>query len=98
VLSLAGSGLLGLRARDLNQQSLGHCLANEPNACDEQGASLRGQAQNFGNAATAAAIAGGALAVTGVVLLLTAPSSKREIRVGGSPTPGGTMVFVGGTL
>jgi len=98
VLSLAGSGLLGLRARDLNQQSLEHCLVNEPNACNEQGASLRGQAQNFGNAATAAAIAGGALVATGVVLLLTAPSSKQEIHVGGWLSPTASGVYVGGKL
>jgi hypothetical protein len=98
VLSLAGGGLLGLRARDLNQQSLEHCLVNEPNACNEQGASLRGQAQNFGNAATAAAIAGGALVATGVVLLLTAPSSKKEIHVGGWLSPAGSGVYVGGKL
>jgi tetratricopeptide (TPR) repeat protein len=99
VLSLAGSGLLAYRAHQLDKQSLDHCLVNEPNACNEHGASLRGQAQNYGNAATAAVIAGGALVATGVVLLLTAPSGKKsEIRVGGSVTPGGGTLFVGGTL
>jgi len=97
LVSLAGGGFLGLRARDLNQQSLEHCLANEPNACDQQGASLRGQAQNYGNAATAAVIAGGALVASGVVLLLTAPS-KHEVRVGGWVSPAGSGVFVGGKL
>jgi len=98
IVSLAGGGFLGLKARDLNQQSLEHCLANEPNACDPQGASLRGQAQNYGNAATAAFIAGGALVTTGVVLLLTAPSSKRDVRVGGWVSPAGPGVFVRGNL
>lgn len=99
LLSLAGGGLLGLRARDLNQQSLDHCLVSDPNACNEQGASLRGQAQNFGNAATAAAIAGGALVATGVVIVLTAPSSsKKDVRVGGFVSPTGSGVFVRGSL
>jgi len=98
IVSLAGGGFLGLKARDLNQQSLQHCLANEPNACDQQGASLRGQAQNYGNAATAAAIGGGALIATGVVLLLTAPSAKREVHVGGWLSPAGSGVFVRGNL
>lgn len=99
VLSLAGSGFLAYRAHQLDKQSLDDCLVNEPNACNAHGASLRGQAQNYGNAATAAVIAGGVLVTTGVVLLLTAPSGKKsEIRVGGSVTPGGGAVFIGGTL
>jgi len=98
IVSLAGSAVLGLRAQSLNNQSLDHCLAGEPNACDEQGASLRGQAQNFGNLATAAAIAGGALVATGVVLLLTAPSSAQQVHVGGWMSPTGQGVFVGGRL
>jgi hypothetical protein len=99
VLSLAGGGLLAYRAHQLDKQSLDYCLVNEPNACNEQGASLRGQAQNFGNAATAAVIAGGALVATSVVLLLTAPSGKKsEIRVGGAVAPGGGTIFLGGTL
>ena len=99
VLSLAGGGFLAYRAHQLDTQSLDHCLVSEPNACNAQGASLRGQAQNYGNAATAAVIAGGALVATGVVLLLTAPSGKKsEIRVGGSVAPGGGTLFVGGTL
>jgi hypothetical protein len=98
LVSLASSGFLGLKARDLNQQSLERCLANEPNACDQQGASLRGQAQNYGNAATAAAIAGGALVATGVVLLLTAPSAKHAVHAGGWVSPAGSGVFVRGNL
>lgn len=98
IASLAGSAVLGLRAQTLNNQSLDHCLASEPNACDEQGTSLRGQAQNFGNFATAAAITGGALVATGVVLLLTAPSSEKQVHVGGWVSPVGQGVFVGGRL
>ena len=98
IASLAGSAVLGLRAQSLNNQSLDHCLANEPNACDEQGATLRGQAQNFGNFATAAAITGGALVATGVVLLLTAPTSEKQIHVGGWVSPTGQGLFVGGRL
>ena len=99
VLSLAGGGFLAYRAHQLDKQSLDDCLVSEPNACNEHGASLRGQAQNYGNAATAAVIAGGALVATGVVLLLTAPSGKKsEIRLGGSFAPGGGSVYLGGTL
>jgi serine/threonine-protein kinase len=97
VLSLAGGGFLAYRAHKLDQDSLSYCLVDEPNACNDHGASLREQAQTYGNAATAAIIAGGALVTTGVVLLVTAPR-KHEIRVGGMVTPGGAFVSLGGKL
>jgi serine/threonine-protein kinase len=99
VLSFAGSGLLALRAHSLDQQSHQHCLVDEPNACDPEGASLRGQATTYGNVATGAFVAGTALTATGVVLLLTAPSSsKKEVRVGTRPLPGGAALVVTGRL
>ncbi|HEV8548933.1 MAG TPA: hypothetical protein VGQ57_07895 [Polyangiaceae bacterium] len=98
VLSLAGSGFFAWRANQLNKDSHDHCLANEPNACSEQGASLRDQAQTYGNVATATLIAGGALVATGVVLLLTAPSSKKEVHLGGALGPSGGTVQLGGAF
>jgi hypothetical protein len=99
VLSFAGSGVLALRAHSLDQQSHAHCLVNEPNACDAEGASLRGQATTYGNVATGAFIAGATLTATGVVLLLTAPSShKKELSLGGHSVPGGGVLVVSGRL
>jgi hypothetical protein len=99
LVSLVGGGFLGYRAYALKQESLDECLVAEPNACNERGASLRGEAQNYGNVATAAVIAGGALAATGLVLLLTAPSGETgEVHVGGNFLPSGGSLFVGGTL
>lgn len=98
VLSFAGSGALAYRAHSLDQQSHAHCLVNEPNACDAEGASLRGQATTYGNVATGAFVAGATLTATGVVLLLTAPKSKKEIHVGAAPTSGGASFVVSGRL
>jgi hypothetical protein len=98
-LSFAGSGILALRAHSLDQQSHGHCLVNDPNACDAEGASLRGQASTYGNVATGAFVAGAALTATGIVLLVTAPnSSKKEVSVGTLRVPGGGGLVVSGRL
>jgi hypothetical protein len=95
--SLGGASFLAYRAHSLDQDSRAHCLVEEPNACDADGASLRDQARNFGNVATGAFIAGGALSATGIVLLLTAPSrAEDKTKVGVTFTPhGGTIAATG---
>jgi hypothetical protein len=99
VLSLAGAGVLAYRAHALDTDSHAHCLVSEPNACDATGASLRGEAINYGNVATGAALTGAALTVTGVVLLLTAPSLHApELRVNARLAPSGGFVSVTGRL
>jgi hypothetical protein len=101
VLSLAGAGLLAYRAHALDQDSRSHCLVSEPNACDVDGASLRGQAQNFGNMATGVLVGGGVLTATGLVLLLTAPHRAEEgskVRLHAGVTPNGAVLFATGVL
>lgn len=99
VLSIAGAGVLAYRAHSLDTDSHGHCLVSEPNACDATGASLRGEAVNYGNVATGAVLAGAALGVTGVVLLLTAPSAHAaDLRVDAKLAPSGGFVAVTGRL
>lgn len=98
VVSFAGAGLLAYRAHDLDNESRAHCLASDPNLCDEEGTSLRDQARTFGNVATAVTIAGGVLTATGVVLLFTAPRGSREVRVGTAFTPAGGSLVVTGSL
>jgi len=99
VLSLAGAGVLAYRAHSLDTDSHAHCLVSEPNACDATGASLRGEAINYGNVATGALLAGSALTVTGVVLLLTAPSAHApDVRVDAKLAPNGGFVAVTGRL
>lgn len=106
LLSFAGAGVLAYHAHSLDQDSRAHCLVDEPNACDVEGASLREQARTFGNVATGLLAAGGALSVTGVVLLLTAPRGapppKVGLNVGFLPgvglMPGGASVVATGSL
>jgi serine/threonine-protein kinase len=100
VLSFAGAGFLAYRAHDLDSASRDHCLTEEPNACDAEGARLRDQARTFGNAATAATIAGAALTATGVVLLLTAPKSSegRSLAIGTRVTPTSSALILTGRL
>ena len=79
VVGAAGLGVSGLLAglavgKKNASNEAGHCDAQ--NTCDETGLDLRRQAVGLGNGATAALVVGGVLAAGGVVLLVTAPSSK----------------------
>jgi hypothetical protein len=76
VLGLLGGGVFGLIARDKNDASLDECEPDDANACSPEGVELRDQAQSFATASTVSFAAGGALAVTGLVLVLSAPEDK----------------------
>ena len=65
---------IGLMAKSTFDDSAPSCDAT--NHCDPTGIDLRASAVSKGNAATGIFIAGAALAVGGVVLWITAPSSK----------------------
>lgn len=71
---LAAAGVLGYRAYALNQDSLNLCAADDPNACTSEGKDLRDDAAKYGTFATIASGVGGGLLITGLVLVLTAPS------------------------
>lgn len=60
----------------------GHCNAN---GCDPTGLGLRSAAVNRGDIATAVWIPGAVVAAAGIVVWVTAPSSKRT--TGSSPAP-----------
>lgn len=72
---LAAAGVLGYRAYALNQDSLDQCAADDPNACTTEGKDLRDDAAKYGTFATIASGVGGGLLITGLVLVLTAPST-----------------------
>lgn len=76
IAGLVASGVLGYKAYDANQSSLDRCLSDEPNACTSEGKALRDDARMFGNFATVAGAAGGALLAVSVVLFVTAPSAE----------------------
>jgi len=97
---LAAAGVLGYRAYALNQDSLDLCAADDPNACTTEGKDLRDDATKYGNYATIAAGVGGGLFITGLVLVLTAPSSpsheaaapRLRVLANGGPTGGEVML------
>jgi hypothetical protein len=73
---LAAAGAFSYRAYTLNQDSLDLCATDDPNACTTKGKALRDDATKYGTYATIAGGVGGGLLITGLVLVLTAPSKK----------------------
>jgi hypothetical protein len=78
IVGLGVGGFLAYRAYSLNQDSLAQCRADDPNACTPNGKALRDDAHTMASASTIAFAAGGALAVGGLVLVLTAKSETRH--------------------
>ena len=78
VVGLGVGGFLGYQAYSKNQDSLAMCRADDPNACTADGKSLRDDARGAAMGSTIALAAGGALAVGGLVLILTARSEPRH--------------------
>jgi len=76
VVGLVIGGIFGAQAISKNSDSKAYCMQASPDLCYPQGLSLRSDAQSAATVSTAAFVAGGALAAGGIVLWLTAPSSK----------------------
>jgi hypothetical protein len=72
------------QAYSKNQDSLRECRKGDPNACTEEGASLRADARTAGTRATIALAAGGVFLATSVTLLVLAPS-RREAQTAFEP-------------
>jgi serine/threonine-protein kinase len=100
---VGGFGVVGLgvaagfavAAANKNSDSKNHCLPSDANVCDATGVSLRNGALDAGNAATIAVSVGAALAATGVVLWIAAPSgsaARSSARVRIAPTLGGVEI------
>jgi hypothetical protein len=77
VAGVAVGAALGAVALSKNSASKLDCSPENPNLCNDTGASLRSTAITLGNASTAAFAVGGAMVVGGIVLFVTAPSAKR---------------------
>ena len=81
VAGLAVGGAFGVRTIDLKNQRSQFC--NSDNACtDPQGVSLDHDARTAATISTVSMIAGGALAVGGLVLVLAAPRAAHAVTVG----------------
>ncbi|MEN9581472.1 MAG: hypothetical protein RJA70_4481 [Pseudomonadota bacterium] len=74
--ALAGGGVFSVLAMSDNGRADEFCRKDAPSACGEQGVTLGKSAEKNAQIATLLSGAGGALAVTGVILLLTAPSDS----------------------
>jgi hypothetical protein len=80
-VGLGGIGAgIGLRVVALakDDDSLAFCNADDPTLCSAEGVDLRDEAIALQTGSVVAWAAGGALLVTGVVLLVTAPSDEPE--------------------
>jgi serine/threonine-protein kinase len=71
LVSLGVGAYFAMRSIDSRDSSQQHCSGN---ACDAEGVSLRSDAMLAGDVATITLIAGGASAIAGTVLFLTAPA------------------------
>jgi hypothetical protein len=92
---LAVGGAFGLRAISLKKDRNTYCDAN--NVCsDPQGVTLDHDARTAATTSTIAMAVGGAVAVGGVVLILTAPHDGPAVTVGAGFLPGGTEFNIAG--
>jgi hypothetical protein len=104
IVGIAGLGGLGagayfaVQAKNKNNQSLSDCLMKQPTQCSNTGVSLRNDALSDGNVATAAIVLGGAVAVTGLVLLISSAKPSAPARTGSLSITLGTGPSGGGAV
>jgi serine/threonine-protein kinase len=82
LLGLVAGGVLSYRAYGLNGDSLDKCASDDSNACTEDGKALRDDAMRYGKLATIVSSVAGGVAVTGLVLVLSAPDEDESERAG----------------
>lgn len=78
-LALGGVGAIGLGvglalggvAIAKNDESLTHCLPDDPNQCSPEGLTLRDEARSTGNASTGLVVAGASLLTAGTIVFFT---------------------------
>ncbi len=82
-VSLGGAGVVGMivgaafaaKAAGKNSDSLPHCLPSDEVKCDATGVALRNEAFDAAQISNVTFIAGGILAASGLMVVLTAPSA-----------------------
>jgi hypothetical protein len=96
VAGLGAGAFFAVMAKSKYSDSLANCTTADKNLCTQTGVDQRDDARSAGDIATIALGAGAALAVGGVVLVLTAPSQRAEApRVASlqiAPTIGGAVL------
>ncbi len=102
LFGLGAATVLGIRAHELDRQSREECRSSDGNACNAEGKSLRDRAFGSANAATVAAVAGGALLAAGVTWVVLVPGASSErpgsLELGARLTDGGASVEIGTAL
>lgn len=93
-LGIGIGGIFGMRA--INKDRDADELCNNTTCWDSDGEDLNDQAQRAALVSNVAFIAGGALAVGGLVLYVTAPDGSQTARVGWTPVAGGAQLTYGG--
>lgn len=94
-LGLGVGGIFGMRAINKNKDADDEC--GSPNSCEtKRGEKLNDQAQTAALVSNVAFIAGGALAIGGLVLYWTAPDGSETSNLGAAPIPGGAQLTYGG--
>ncbi len=79
-----GAGVaLRMVALSTDEESKEHCLPDDPLQCTQEGKDLRDEAQGLELGSVIAWAGGGALLVTGIVLLFTAPSGEETEETAG---------------
>jgi hypothetical protein len=92
---LAVGGAFALRAIALKKDRSTYCDAN--NVCsDPQGVTLDHDARTAATTSTIAMAVGGAVAIGGVVLIVTAPRGAPAVTIGAGFQPGGTEFNIAG--
>ncbi len=99
LVGLGVGGIFALSAKGTYDDSLVFCRPSSPNDCSSAGVTLRNDARSLGNVATVGMVAGAALLVGGITLVVLSPSSKES--PGGKPTASlvtrGTDLWLQGT-
>src|SRR5690606_33857894 len=92
---LAAGAVFGLQASKKNEEAAAHC--RDGNRCDAEGIRLDEEGRQAATISTISFIAGGALVVGGLLLVLTAPSGREQpVAIGVRPTYGGGAFTLGG--
>ena len=76
VVGLVVGAVFGARAISKNSESKAECSPTDPTLCNAAGAALRGEVKTAGTISTVAVVVGGVFVAGGLVLVLTAPSTK----------------------
>ena len=76
VVGLVVGAVFGARALSKNSESKAECSPTDPTLCNDAGAALRGEVKTAGTISTVAVVVGGVFVAGGLVLAITAPSTK----------------------